>query len=118
MGRPPRPPRRPTRRSEPMAAVVKLVLVVGLCLQKATCTSIGKSFAGYPALLETLPIIVCTCPHGTRSHVWAGTWWWVALALLFILSAQPTWCIFICASLRLVNRVDTICYQHLKDCKQ
>merc|ERR1712013_611281 len=27
-------------------------------------------------------------------------------------------CIFICASLRLVNRVDTICYQHLKDCKQ
>merc|ERR1712004_255960 len=56
--------------------------------------------------------------HGTRSHVWAGTWWWVALALLFILSAQPTWCIFICASLRLVNRVDTICYQHLKDCKQ
>merc|ERR1712013_453042 len=56
--------------------------------------------------------------HGTRSHVWAGTWLWVALALLFILSAQPTWCIFICASLRLVNRVDTICYQHLKDCKQ
>merc|ERR1719266_1059784 len=61
--RPPRPPRRPTRRSEPMAAVVRLVLVVGLCLLKATCTSIGKSFAGYPALLETLPIIVCTCPN-------------------------------------------------------
>merc|ERR1712088_88654 len=48
-GRPPRPPRRPTRRSEPMAAGAELVLVVGTW-SRATCTSIGKSFAGYPAL--------------------------------------------------------------------
>merc|ERR1712080_189851 len=48
-GRPPRLPTRPTRRSEPMAAGAGLFLVVGTW-SRATCTSIGKSSAGYPVL--------------------------------------------------------------------
>merc|ERR1712233_29579 len=48
-GRPPRLPRRPTRRSEPMAAGAGLFLGVGTW-SRATCTSIGKSSAGYPVL--------------------------------------------------------------------
>merc|ERR1712037_278269 len=49
LARLPRPPRRPTRRSEPMLACAGLVLVVGTW-SSATCTSLGKSSAGYPAL--------------------------------------------------------------------
>merc|ERR1712181_13029 len=77
--RPPRPPTRQTRRSEPMAAGAALFLVVMGRWSRATCTSIGKSFAGYPAL----PVrCLSLSKHGTRSHVWARKWWVELLALL------------------------------------